>query len=111
MDRKTIEIILRKYVEKVKTVVKAQSVILYGSYARGTATEWSDIDLMIITNFQKKNEVELMNKLSDIGSKIDSERIFDVRILKKNDFVNISHLSILSEAKKEGIIIYQKRFN
>ena len=106
MDRKTIEVTLKKYVEKIKTVIKPQRVILYGSFARGTATEWSDIDLIIITDFKKKNEFNLMNKLSDIGSKIDSEKIFDVRISQRKDFDNISHLSILSEAKNEGIVIY-----
>lgn len=106
MDRKTIEITLKKYIKKIKTVIKPQKVILYGSFARGTATEWSDIDLMIITDFKKKNEFNLMNKLSGIGSKIDSEKIFDVRISQREDFDNISHLSILSEAKNEGIVIY-----
>lgn len=106
MDRKTIEITLKKYVKKIKTVVNPHKVILYGSFARGTATERSDIDLMVITDFEKKNEFSLMNKLSDIGTKIDGEKIFDVRVLQKKDFKNISHLSILSEAKKEGVIIY-----
>jgi len=106
MDRKTIEVILKKYVENIKTVIKPQRVILYGSFARGNATEWSDIDLLVITNFEKKNEFDLMNKLSDIGSKIDSEKIFDVRVSQKKDFDKTSHLSILSEAKNEGIVIY-----
>jgi len=106
MDRKTIEVTLKKYVEKVKAVVNPNKIILYGSFARGTANEWSDIDLMVITNFEKKNEFSLMNKLSNIGSKIDSEKIFDVRVLQNEDYKNISHLSILSEAKKEGVVIY-----
>ncbi|MEK7110214.1 MAG: nucleotidyltransferase domain-containing protein [Patescibacteria group bacterium] len=106
MDRKTIEITLKKYVEKIKTEIKPQSIILYGSFARGTANEWSDIDIMVITDFEKKNEFKLMNKLSDIGSKIDSERIFDVRVLRNKEFTNLSHLSILSEVKKEGVVIY-----
>lgn len=106
MDRKAIEVTLKKYVEKIKTEIKPQSIILYGSFARGTANEWSDIDIMVITDFEKKNEFKLMNKLSDMGSKIDSEKIFDVRVLRKEDFINISHLSVLNEAKKEGVVIY-----
>lgn len=105
MDRKTIEVILKKYVKKINTVVNPRKVILYGSFARGTATEWSDIDLLVITDFKKKNEFKLMNKLSDIGSEIDNSRLFDVRVLQMKDYENMSHLSILSEAKKEGIAI------
>jgi predicted nucleotidyltransferase len=106
MDRKTIEVTLNQYVKKIQSVVNPQRVILYGSYARGTATKWSDIDLVVVADYKKKNELELMNKLSNIGTTIDDERIFDIRILQQKDFKNLSHLSILSEAKKEGITIY-----
>ena len=105
MDRKTIEVTLKKYIKKINTVVNARQVIFYGSFARGTATEWSDIDLLVIADFNKKKEFELMNKLSYIGSEIDSNHLFDVRVLQMEDYKNISHLSILSEAKKEGIAI------
>ncbi len=105
MDRKSIEVTLKKYVKKINTVVNPRKVILYGSFARGTATEWSDIDLLIITDFNKKKEFELMNRLSDIGSEIDNSHPFDVRVLRAKDYENMSHLSILSEAKKEGIAI------
>lgn len=105
MDRKTIEVTLKKYVKKINTVVNPRKVILYGSFARGTATEWSDIDLLVIADFNKKNEFELMNKLSNIGSEIDSSHLFDIRVLKMKDYENMSHLSILSEAKKEGVTI------
>ena len=86
MDRKTIEVTLKKYVRKISTVVNARQIILYGSFARGTATEWSDIDLLVIADFNKKKEFELMNKLSDIGSEIDNSRLFDVRVLQMKDY-------------------------
>lgn len=108
MDRKTIAITLKKYVKKINTVVNPQRVILYGSFARGTATEWSDIDLMVIADFNKKKEFELMNALSSIGMKIDENYIFDVRISNMKDYKNISHLSFLSEIKKEGIVLYSR---
>ena len=108
MDRKKIRVTLKKYVKKINAVINPQQVILYGSFARGTATEWSDIDLMVITDFDKKKEFELMNKLSDIGSTINNDHIFDVRISSMKDFNNISHLSILSEIKKEGIVLYAR---
>ncbi len=44
--------LLEAYVQKLKTIYqdKLQSVILYGSYARGEASAMSDIDIMILVN-------------------------------------------------------------
>lgn len=108
MDRKTIEVILKKYIQEIQSVVIPQKVILYGSFARGEATEWSDVDLMVITDFNKKKELELMNTLSSIGMSLDENRIYDIRISTEKDFKNISHLCYLSEIKREGIVLYSQ---
>lgn len=39
---------VKKIAERLKKEYKAEQVILYGSYARGVATEHSDIDILII---------------------------------------------------------------
>ncbi len=39
---------IRQIAERLKKEYKAQKVILYGSYAKGEATEDSDVDLFII---------------------------------------------------------------
>ncbi len=43
-----IEERIRKMGERIKKEYRAEKVILFGSYARGEATEDSDIDLFII---------------------------------------------------------------
>jgi len=109
MDRKTIEVTLKQYIKKIQDVVKPQQVILYGSFARGEASEWSDIDVMVIADYNKKRELELMNRLSMIGSKINSNHLFDVRISNMKDYKKSNHLSILSEIKKEGVLLYSSQ--
>lgn len=39
---------LRKISERLKKEYHAEKVILYGSYARGDATEHSDVDLFVV---------------------------------------------------------------
>ncbi|EKD94298.1 MAG: DNA polymerase subunit beta [uncultured bacterium] len=101
MDRKTIKKPLSKFVRKTVRIVNPEKIILYGSFARGNASQWSDIDLVVIG--KKK-----LNYLEKIAGTIDSRFIFDIRGYKKDEFEKISPLSIYSEIKREGIVIYSK---
>ena len=45
---------LKEISERIKKEYNAEKVILYGSYARGEATEDSDIDLLIIARTDER---------------------------------------------------------
>ena len=40
----------KELVDKITKVTKVKKIILFGSYSKGTATDESDIDLLIIEN-------------------------------------------------------------
>ena len=101
MDRKTIEKPLNQFVKKIVKTVDPDRIILYGSFARGEASTWSDIDVAVV-GFKK------LNYLEKIASTINSDFIFDIRGYDKNQFNKISPLSIYSEIKREGIVLYSK---
>ena len=101
MDRKTIKKPLNQFVRKVVKTVNPDSIILYGSFTRGEASTWSDIDLAVVGS--KK-----LNELDKIANSIHSRFCFDIRGYKKDEFKKINPLSIYSEIKKEGIILYSK---
>jgi predicted nucleotidyltransferase len=109
MGTKSINTTLKRYVEKINTLLKPEQVILYGSFVRGEARSWSDIDLLIVADFKKKKEYELMNMCALIGSRVDDRFLFDVRLINKKEFKRVNKLSIYSEIKKEGKIIYQNQ--
>lgn len=50
----------RELVDKITKVINVKKIILFGSYSKGTATDESDIDLLIIEN--------------EINSKIEEKR-------------------------------------
>ncbi len=52
MDKAAAINITRQYAEAIKTIVEPENVVLFGSYAKGTATENSDIDIAV---FVKEN--------------------------------------------------------
>ena len=49
IDRKVMESI-KKYIEKISKYYKIETIILFGSYAKGTQNEDSDIDIAIISS-------------------------------------------------------------
>ena len=50
INNKLIMEIVQKYVEKICENYKVYAIILFGSYAKGTEHEDSDIDIAIITD-------------------------------------------------------------
>ncbi len=44
-----IEKIIRKYIAQVKQLKQVSRAFIFGSYAKGTAGKWSDIDIAIIS--------------------------------------------------------------
>ena len=71
MDKK-INNIIKRYREFLeKSGIRVKKIILYGSYASGKAKEWSDIDLVVISNdFEKMDLWERLVMLGRITTKI-----------------------------------------
>ena len=70
---------------------------LFGSYAKGTATGTSDVDLLISSNITGLKYYELVEKLREaLHKKVD---MLDTKQLLNNE-------ALLNEVLKEGIRIY-----
>jgi len=52
--------------------VTIRSIYLYGSFARGTAGEWSDIDIALVSDDFSKNRIDERIRLMKITSNVDS---------------------------------------
>ena len=56
-----IEQIISDYLSKLKGKISIDKAILYGSYARGCAREYSDIDLLIVSTELPENRLKGRN--------------------------------------------------
>ena len=59
--KKELNNVVSGYVSKLKDKVSIDKAILYGSYAKGTATELSDLDLLIISRDLPENKLKGSN--------------------------------------------------
>lgn len=62
---------VNQYTELVKKTMPVSMVILYGSYARGTENDWSDIDIAIVTENLEGNIIDAEYKLFKLRRDID----------------------------------------
>lgn len=70
--------IVQKYVRELrKAGIQPQQILLYGSYAQGTADQWSDIDLVVISedfaNIPSLQRLELLSLATrDVNAPIEA---------------------------------------
>jgi len=72
IDNRAIMEIVQKYVEKICENYKIEAIILFGSYAKGTNNESSDIDIAIITDDFENDIFDEELNLMKLRRKIDT---------------------------------------
>jgi predicted nucleotidyltransferase len=83
----------------------AVPALLFGSYARGTATERSDIDLIFVENTREpflKRIDRYFDPLTD-ALKAPAE----IFVYTKEEFIKMKELFFVRRACEEGIILYE----
>ncbi|MDD5133846.1 MAG: nucleotidyltransferase domain-containing protein [Phycisphaerae bacterium] len=100
-----IKLILKEFKQEVSKLYekKLNSIILYGSWARGKATEDSDIDLAIVLegNVIAGREIDRMiDIITDINLKYGV--LLSVYPVSKKDYATVNSPLILN-IRKEGV--------
>lgn len=89
ISNKLIMEIVQKYVDKILENYNVESIILFGSYAKGTEHKDSDIDIAIVTddieNDTFDEEVKLMGLRKGIDYRIEPHIIRIQDYKEKND--------------------------
>ena len=80
--------IVRKYVEKVRENYNIETIILFGSYAKGTQREDSDIDIAIITDDFKNDIFDEQLNLKKLRWEIDLR--IEPHLIRIEDYNQIS---------------------
>jgi predicted nucleotidyltransferase len=90
---------ITRFLADVQRQRRISTVYLYGSQIKGTATEWSDIDLAIVSPdfgadlFQER--VDLLRLAAQIDDRIESH------LFRPEDFTNNDPL--VSEIRRTGV--------
>jgi len=76
-DIETVMWHVKRYAEDARRVFPVDKVVLYGSYAKGTATAQSDVDVcFFLDNFGGKRRVDILGELLGLISDQAHKSVF-----------------------------------
>lgn len=102
MDQKQIQRALNIFTDRVRNKFSAEQIFLFGSYARGKANEYSDVDLVVIAKqFSDIPEDRRFDLLYDLTAGLTPD--FHVYGFTPQEYDTTSTLTSLSDIKREAI--------
>ena len=103
----TTESVISDMVERIVSRFDPSQVLLFGSQARGSANEWSDVDLLVVMgdlNDNRQAAIEIRRSLGDLPvSK-------DIVVTSPDEIARRGHVvgSVLHAAIREGRVLYER---
>jgi uncharacterized protein len=107
MDEKTVGTIVRKCKDVLSNYYGARlkGIILYGSAARGDATQASDIDLLVLLSPPLDYFAEL-RRIVDLlyPVQLESEQLISAKPALASDY-EMGSISLYRNARREGVAV------
>lgn len=100
MDKAELNLVLDKYIEIICLNFSPRQIILFGSYAKGTANSDSDIDIAIIVDEIKEDYLNTASLLYKLRRDID-DRIEPVLLESGSD-----PSGFLQEVRRTGQVVF-----
>ena len=101
------EDILQTMVQRIVERFRPVRIILFGSRARGEASQWSDVDLLVVLPevvHKRKAMVEILRALNDLPVAKDVIVTTPEEIVQRGNLVG----SVLRSALREGRVLYER---
>ena len=106
-EQDIIELAYKYARELEKLGVPVEEILLFGSYARGEARTFSDIDLAIVsTRFGKGDGLEFSGILSQ--ARLSINEIIEAIGLSPEQIDKAPKYSLIEDIKKTGKVVYKK---
>lgn len=99
MDRAEVLIAAKQYAAEVRSRMQTNAIFLYGSYAKGSATKDSDIDIAVIVDQIPEDYLSTMSLLWKLTRSVNMD--IEPVLLTKADTAS----GFLGTVKKTGIAI------
>lgn len=107
---KNIQNSINKFVIESKKILgnRIKKIILYGSYARGDYNNSSDIDILVLTDYNPKQFYSALKKISSMTYDIELDyNVILVPLINniKNYTSGIDEIPFYANIEKEGVVL------
>lgn len=107
-----LENLLNRYIAELQRIygTHLQSVILYGSYARGDYTKESDVDIMILLNLTDEEIKEYRHQLSEYTYDFNMDYELDIKPIAKSQehFLKwVKNYPFYANINQEGVKLFE----
>lgn len=104
--RSLLESELRRYLRLLCSQYQPERIILFGSFATGEATEWSDIDLVIV----KETERRFLERTKEVLLLLRPRVGVDILVYTPREFERLSceRPFVRTEIQEKGKVLYER---
>jgi predicted nucleotidyltransferase len=89
VDIETVTSVVQQYIADVKKVMPIDKVYLYGSYAKGTQRETSDVDICFFSHaFESRRTLDILTELFYLKIKYDKELLMEPNAFPTSELYN-----------------------
>jgi len=89
VDIETVNAIVKQYIADVKRAMPIDKVYLYGSYAKGTQKENSDIDICFFSKaFESRRTLDILTELFYLKIKYDKDVLIEPNAFPASELYN-----------------------
>lgn len=104
MGKKQVQKNLSIFTNRVKARFHPKKVILFGSYAAGQASPYSDVDIVVVSEkFARTSQEKRLDLLYDLTKDLTPD--FHVFGFTTKEFDQLSPFTSISEAKHYGVAL------
>ena len=103
----TAESTITEMLDRIVTSFDPSQVLLFGSHARGSAGEWSDVDLLVVmgdVTDKRRVAIEIRRSLGDLMVSKDIVVATPEEIAQRGHVVG----TVLNAAIGEGRVLYER---
>ncbi|MFH1653233.1 MAG: nucleotidyltransferase domain-containing protein [Pseudomonadota bacterium] len=103
---KDVNPIVKKFIKELEKEIRVEKIILYGSYARGEARDYSDIDLLVISPDFEGGTLKDYKILDRAARRVTP--LIEAIAYTPADFENFEKGDFIHEIRTSGKIVYKR---